>query len=256
MVYGRKYRRPFRGLRRRGVRRFGYGRRRLSGRAYVRSRLRRRYSRRSRTLLLSRGLYGARALLPDNAACKFKFFGQYNFTHLVQYIDLYANNPYDPIVGISTSSCSGYQQLMNIYNSCVCYGCRVSMKFYKMDNVLEVFGYCVMPDYENFSSTNVTKDFLVESPMNVKYRMLTSYLFNQQKNPIGCTMYRSIKGMFHKRELEPADFGSTRSGGPPSAATIRCGCCYASGPAEFSVRSYVTLTYYCKLFGRFQMHND
>jgi len=168
---------------------------------------------------------------------------------------LYANNPYDPVVGISTPACSGFTEIMTLYNSCICYACKVKVTFYKGDNVLEVFGYIAMPDYENFGWLNVTKDFLVESPMNVKYRMLTSYLVNQQKNPVGCSMYRTIKGMFHKTELEPNVFGCTRTSGPPSggSAEIRIGATPSSTPVEFAVRAYVTIVYYCNVYGRFAM---
>lgn len=144
---------------------------------------------------------------------------------------------------------------MSLYNSCICYGCKINTKWYKSDTNIEVFGYICMPDFENASIMNITRDFLTESAMNVRYRMITSYAAQPSQVPVYVNMYRSIKGIFHKRELEPNIYGSTRTSGVASGggATARIGVVQASASSDVSVRVYVTITYYCKLYGRVQL---
>lgn len=258
MVYGRQYGRSFRGLRRRRyVRRFGYGRRRygrLAGRRYVRSRLRRRYTRRSRSLVLSRGRFGSRALLPDKAFVKFKFFNDYPLTQPtppVDHIDFYANNPYDPVLGASAPTCNGFDTLMSNYKSFLVYGCRMKVRFIKADTSAEVFGYIHMPDVNQWSGTTPTKDFLMEGPMNVKYAMLYTYQLNSNKLPVTMSMYRRTKAIANKTELEPSLYAGTRFSGPSELLPCRAGFCWAGSTAiTVQVRMYVSITYYTKLFGR------
>ena len=221
MVYGRQYGRPFRGLRRRRyVRRLGYGRRRygrLAGRRYVRSRLRRRYTRRTRSLVLSRGRFGSRALLPDKAFVKFKFWNDYPLTQPtppVDHVDFYANNVFDPVLGASAPTCNGFDSLMTFYKNFMVYGCKVKCRFIKVDTTAEALAYIHMPDVCQWSGTLPTKDFLMEGPLNVKYAMIYSYQLNTNHCPVTLSMYRRTKAIANKTELEPALYAGTRFSGP------------------------------------------
>lgn len=140
---------------------------------------------------------------------------------------------------------------MTFYKNFLVFGCKVKCRFVKVDANAEVLGYIHMPDTVLWSGTVPTKDFLMEGPMNVKYAMLYTYLINPKYIPVTLSMYRSIKSMVNKTELEPSLYAGTRFSGPSELVPFRAGFCYATGVSiTVNIRMYITVTYYTKLFGR------
>lgn len=143
---------------------------------------------------------------------------------------------------------------MSFYRSCLVYGCKVKATFYKVDGSPEVFGYIHMPDVGQWAGVSTpTKDFLMESPMNIKYCMLQTFQLQANTTPRRLSMYRSIKAMCSKQELEPEYFAGTRTSGPPNLVPCRVGFTYASVAQDVLIRAYVSIIYYCKLFQRNNM---
>ena len=140
---------------------------------------------------------------------------------------------------------------MTFYKNFLVYGCRVRVRFIKADTSAEVLGYIHMPDVNQWSGTVPTKDFLMEGPMNVKYGMLYSYQLSSNRCPVTLSMYRSIKAIANKTELEPLSCAGTRFSALLSFCLSGQVFCFAGSTAiTVNCRMYITVTYYTKLFGR------
>lgn len=143
---------------------------------------------------------------------------------------------------------------MTFYHFCTVYACKVKCTFYKVDNAPEVFGYIQMPDEGQWAGiATPTKDFLMESPMNVKYCMLQTFQLQANTTPRRISMFRTIRSMAQKKELEPAEYAGTRTSGPPTLMPFRAGFTYASVAQDVAIRMYISVIYYCKLHARNNM---
>lgn len=165
-------------------------------------------------------------------------------------INLYGNNAYDPVVGSSTSACSGYSQLMQIYKYCTCYGTKVRAIF-NLYLGHQCFGYILMEDHNFRHSTGITRDFLRENPRDCR----SAYLFNGTYNssPKTITLFRTTKSLEQKTELENPAYSSTSSGGPTIYTYAQVGIVPSGSgvnPGGCSVFVNIRITYYCKLFDR------
>lgn len=142
---------------------------------------------------------------------------------------------------------------MEFYHYCTVTAVKVKATFYKVDSSPEVFGYIQMPDAGQWSGTTPTKDFLMESPMNVRYCMLQTFQLQANTTPRRISMYRTVKSMAQKFELEPSLYAGTRTSGPPELLPCRCGFTWASVLQDVGIRMYVSIIYYCKLHARNNM---
>lgn len=188
---------------------------------------------------------------------KFKMEDVWNFTvsspgASVGY-NFYANNAFDPVVGTSTSACSGYPQLMQIYKYCTVFATKVRAIFTIVTGH-QAFGYVLMEDHNFRHVAGITRDFLRENPRDVR----SAYLFNGQYNtkPKTVTMFRTTKGLEHKTELENPAYSSTVSGGPTIYTYAQVGVLEAGSgvnPGGGQIYANIRITYYCKLFDRINL---
>jgi len=259
MPYGRRY-----GIRRRGL--SGRGRRvrmrsRLSSRMFPK---RRRIVFRRGRRGLSRG--GFRRRMPRGSVVMYKnpiapiLFTKLRATDIWAYaVELtnknsftnwYTNSAYDPIVGSSLTACSGYSVLAQLYKYCIVFACKMVVTFdiYTGHSALV---YIMMEDHNFRHVTGVTKDFLEENPRDVVYR----YQYSGGKNvrPVTLKMFRTIKSLEGKLELEPASYSSVVNGGPAVHTYGQIGTCYPSSgtsPGTTGTHAHVRVTYYCKFYDR------
>lgn len=142
---------------------------------------------------------------------------------------------------------------MALYGGCIVRGCSARAIFYKADSNAESLGYIAMPDYPIMISFGVTKDFLTEAPMNVRYKMLTSYLVSEDQVPKSVKMYRSCKSQAVRQELDYINFQCTRTSSPNVQLTTRIGFVSTVSGGTNSIRAHVFITYYCSLYDRKQL---
>lgn len=257
MPYGRRttfrrrtYRRPVLRRRsyrrrpsRRSFRRGGYSkRRRLSpGNVY----------RRSASAVIPRHV----TPLPDILYTKFRCedVWQHNLStgSVNVYTNFYANNPYDPVVGVSVSACSGFPQLMALYAQCICFASKITLtaQHYSGENT---FCYILAMD-NNFyrGTTGVTRDFVREAPADVcRSAPLVNQIYNVR--PLRMSMYRKVKFIEGVKDLDRSQYCCTGSSGPIRHTYFQVGQIYqSSAPTSSTVSATrIMITYYCKLYDR------
>lgn len=220
-----------------------------SGRCARTARRYRPYNRIPRTRML---------IVPDKAFCKFKAADTWNFSYTSpgtsDFMWLYANNPYDPIAGASTTACTGYSTMMTLYNKCMVYGCRVKAGFVQTTaSGSELFGYI----HQDISSTSyaalLTQAQLCEGGLkHLTYRLLQAPIQSNQVQPVWIKNFARTKDLEQKRELEPASYACTASAGPTIKTNAMIGLVHAgTGLTDgFAVRVLIRVTYYCKLFDK------
>lgn len=162
------------------------------------------------------------------------------------------NNPYDPVVGISTSACSAYNVLMTIYRRCVCFASKITVRAINIGN-MEAYLY-VLGENHDFRHTNgVTRDFIRENPVNLRSKLVFQHEMNMR--PTFIRSFRKIKSMEDKKELEPITYGCTISSGPSIPTYWQVGSVYsASGDISTSTtRVIIKIVYYCRLNDRINL---
>lgn len=257
MVYGRKYRRPFRGLRRRGIRRFGYrgrGYRRVYRSRYgLRRALRRRYRSKFNALLSPRSKGFITSIIPSTQWCKFRYYDMWELTNPLggsASTQFYINNVYDPIPGVSTAVCSGFTAMTGLYNRFMVFGCKIELICTMFTQTSDVWVYIWMPDSDISVGTVITKDFINESPLHLRSRLVQSTVLNPTQVPTKLNLYRSIKSVTHKKELEPDTFAGWGTSGPNTQLYGKIGWVQMAGSATTTVRMHVRITYYTMCFAR------
>lgn len=143
--------------------------------------------------------------------------------------------------------------MMQLYGGCIVRSCSIKAIFYKADSASESLGYICMPDYPVQGTMNITKDFLTESPINCKYKMLTSYLVSDYQIPKTVKMYRSCKAQAVRQELDYINFQCTRTSSPNVQLLARVGFVPTEAGFTNTLRFHVFITYYCSLFDRRQL---
>lgn len=169
----------------------------------------------------------------------------------------YANNPYDPVVGVSTSTCSGYSMWLQLYERCICFASKIVVRSYIGSNTnTENISYVYSQDHNLRFPNGLTRDQLTEqnSVLRKKQWLSTTYLIQSMPNYHTMSLFAKTKAVEQKRELEPLLYSTTVGGGLASSyATYwivgtRLAAGLPTSGAECSMRHQITITYYCKLF--------
>lgn len=260
MPYGRYYRRryPYRARYRRSTLR-----RRLPIRRRLPLRPRRRWGGR-RPLRYGRSVTRIpRAPLPNVLYLKFHYAeqttGTVNQTAPVFIVPFYANNPYDPVVGVSTVGCSGFSAVMSIYAWCMCFGCKATVKFaIAQANVIEVYSFIMFESHDaprSINATNlITLDYLRENPIHVKSRLMYDMTTANTK-PTWMSMYRRIKSLENNGKLDVYQYRCSRTSGP--TLNTRCTIGFRTSDTQSTqaipVRMHWKLTYYCRVWERINL---
>lgn len=263
--YGRRYRYPRRFSRRR---RYGLRRRRLFRRSRVYRGFRgsTRYSAFNRRRRLSSRILPRTATLfrspplPNVIYTKFRCRDVWHFDLNVAtpnpFVNLYANNPYDPVVGASTTACSGYPQLTSTWRNCLCFATKVVVLAWTNTSVasMECHVYILMEDHNFRHAAGCTRDFVVENGHDLRQKLLTCFPCNLR--PIRLSYYRTTKSLEKKLELEPVSYCGYHSAGPNVYTYAQVGAVPARSvvTTEFTnAHCNISITYYCKLWDRINL---
>lgn len=194
---------------------------------------------------------------------KFRMDDQWNFlisgVAPFQQISFYSNNPFDPVVGVSTSACSEYPQLMQLYRNCMCFACKVVVRASPRNiNTSEAIIYLMMEDNNGRHLTSgITRDFLMENSHDLVKRVILNPQHVNRNNTQRMSMYRKIKNLQNKKELEPAQYAGTLTGGPPTLTYAYVGTTFRGSGFQSgetcSIMAQITITYYCKLWDRINL---
>lgn len=143
--------------------------------------------------------------------------------------------------------------MMYIWKSCLCFACKVNVDF-TIHAGHQGIGYVLMEDQNMSHVGGVTRDFLMENPIHLRQKRI--YLYTNVKNTRysnRVTMYRRIKSLQQKLELEPLTYSSTRTSGPPTLTLAQVGVFNpGSGlsPGATNFLAHIRITYYCRLYDR------
>lgn len=200
-------------------------------------------------------------VVPNMVLTKFKACDSWNLARVgasgtEAFMRFYTNNPYDPIVGVSTTKCTGFDDMMDIYKYGICYGCKISVRPVMPTNNADVILYaCHDGSNGTNTSANLSLNQITEGRIAAKWRLVFSYIFSassQMRKPF--VVYADIKKLEHKRELEPNLYQFQKGQGPQTATISSIGLqCACSTTFDFAVRCFIQVTYYCKLFQKIQM---
>lgn len=190
-------------------------------------------------------------VIPNNIMTKFRVTGSWAPTSYAGggCTSFYANNPYDPVVGASTSACSGFAKLMSLYKYGICYACKASAKFMPIN--VNSLGYIMFTDSEvSLAAAQPSLDFLTEIPKNTVSKHHAIYSYNE--TPMFLKLFRTIKGIELKKELEPYDYRFEASSGPRKSIGVQIGYIPAdsSNSTAYTWVMWIKITYYCRLYDR------
>lgn len=215
----------------------------------------RKYNRRPFSRVLSRRAILTKRLgvvIPDQINTKFRAVGTWVPASAIGggFQQFYANNAYDPVVGISTTKCSGFTQMMSIYTYGIVYACKIEAKL--MTNTVNTIGFILWDD----STTNLTAttipslDLLTECPRDSVWKHQAVYQYNEV--PIYLKMFKKIKALERKSELEPSSYKFDANNGPAKACGVQVGYIPAdtTNATAFLAQMFIRITYYCRLFNR------
>lgn len=215
----------------------------------------------------SRGFYNRsvttfqRGPLPNILYTKFRFSevttGTVSNTAPLYYFLGYANNPYDPVVGVSTVACSGFNSIMAIYQWCMCYGCKIEVTFSQqlVTSLLpDGYGFIYMENHDAYRNSNpsvlMSLDWLRENPIHCKSVLMTSPVQNTLPKKI--SLFRRIRSIEGVTYLDPWQYRCSRTTGPAlnSRYTFGYRTTDATSSVAQTIRMHFTVTYYCKCYER------
>lgn len=170
----------------------------------------------------------------------------------------YSNSPYDPIVGVSTIKCTGFDDMMAIYATGICYAFKIKISSIILSStVVEQMLYIQHNDHTS-TTGNALLSLNQITEINLVSRRKTLYsanLQNSSSNSIPISSYVKMKSIEKKKELEQDVYGFTRTSGPAyhTYTSVGIQSMTSSTSPDFICRAFIQVTYYCKLFDKVQM---
>lgn len=192
-------------------------------------------------------------IIPERCMCKFKACDTWTPATNPDggRTTFYANNPYDPVVGVSTTECSGFDKMMSIYGYGITYGCKMKAKF--MTQTVNSICYVkwIASNY-SLPVTEPTLNELTEAPKDTLWRHSTIYAFNSR--PAIIKSFKKIKAIERKSELEPDGYKFVDGAGPNKLVGVEVGYIPSdsTNTITYLVQMFIQITYYCKLFDRIE----
>lgn len=234
---------------------FTYRRRTSSKRARISGRrmktYRRKVFRRRPKMTRSLGL-----IAPNSLMSKFKYTGSWNVSYstpgTTDKLNFYANNPYDPLPGVSTQKCTGFDELMALYEFGICYAVKISYRAsFNLSTDYPLCLYChVDSSRANYNKT-LSIDEVTETRLVNRWTLLqpTTMTTNQVNTFRPHRVFQKIKYVEKKKELEPSDYRFTDGSGPTSLVQAHIGTVKTlPSQSGWTLNLFVQITYYCKLF--------
>lgn len=195
-------------------------------------------------------------VVPDSVMVKFKACDTWTLSKLAAsstepLVSFYSNNPYDPVVGVSTTKCTGFDDLMTFYKHGVCYGFKIVCHFILTTNITEHWAYIQHTDHTQSPSSWLTMNQIAETGICDKYKLIYSYVFKIPGRDV-LTSYKSIKALEKVRDLSTDQYSFTKTSGPTLQTRCNVGARSAdsSVSSDFYMRATIEMTYYCRLFER------
>lgn len=198
-------------------------------------------------------------VVPDSAMVKFKACDTWLLTRVIAsstepWMSFYSNNPYDPVVGASTTKCTGFDDLMSFYKRGIVYGFKIEVDPILITNVAEHVCYVHHMDHNKNNNTWLSLNQITETGLVDKWRLIYSYVF---KIPGRDHMmsYKKIKDLERTKDLDIDNYSFTKSTGPTLTTLCNLGWRMAdsSQNPDITTRAFVQITYYCKLFEKLTM---
>lgn len=194
-------------------------------------------------------------IAPTSLMCKFKYTGLWSATYATpgttDKLNFYMNNPYDPIPGVSLPKCTGFDQLMDLYEFGICYGAKVSVRsYFTLATAAPMISYIHFDSSRGSYNRTLTIDEVTESTITDRWKFLISPLIDSQQRPNFKPLkaFRTVKSVEKKSELEPEDYRFTKSSGPGTLPMCHVGFLrLSSSDTGFTVTSFIQIKFYCKL---------
>lgn len=190
-------------------------------------------------------------IIPDQIMCKFKATDTWTPTAAAGgvYTQFYANNPYDPVVGVSSTACSGFDEMMALFEYGVCYACKVTAKF--LNQTESELAYIYFTDSSVALPAAIPGyDQIVELNKDIRWKHNPVYAYNTK--PAVVKYYRTLRSLENERFATPVNYRFTLTGGPAFATGVQVGARSAiSGSATaIACQMFIKVVYYCKLYDR------
>lgn len=194
-------------------------------------------------------------IAPTSLMCKFKYTGLWSATYstpgTTDKLNFYMNNPYDPIPGASLPKCTGFDQLMDLYEFGICYACKVTARsYFSLSTAAPVVSYIHCDSSRASYNRTLTLDEVTESTLANRWKFLMPPLIDpsQRINFKPLKAFKTVKSVEKKTELEPSDYRFTKSAGPTMLPQLHIGFVrLASSDTGFTIYSFIQIKYYCKL---------
>ena len=165
------------------------------------------------------------------------------------------NNPFDPVVGASTTTCSGFTDMMRIYERGICTACKVSVAVIVAINSAPSYVYVeFVPQRRNATWTPPPDgNFTENNAYNTRYKLLSAPGFNEVY-PKYISHYCTTRSLARVAKLDPASYSFTGTTGPAFLHYVNVGMCtvVTTGVGSCGLTCRMKLTYYCKLFDKQQ----
>lgn len=189
------------------------------------------------------------AIMPSKVMTEFKAHDTWVPTAAAggNYTQFYANNPYDPVVGASTTACSGFDKMMQIYTYGICYACKVIVRFLNGGAVNQT-GYIYFTDSEvALPATQPSFDQINEIRRDIKKADVIVNAYN--KSPPVISYYRTMRSLEGSKDLRVIDYLFNDSTGPSKALGVQVGSrpLVSTDATACSLLTEVTIIYYCTL---------
>lgn len=198
-------------------------------------------------------------IIPQKALCKFKCSDLWTLSNTngnapgsSSWKGFYANNPYDPVVGVSTTKCSGFDQMMSIYKYGVVHACKVVCYWETGAGENSHFLYSRFYDH-NSTPAIITCDELFENNNYTRYvRALPTG--HSKPEPI-LKHFARIKYIEKVKQLDPTTYAFQKTGNPTIPVGCVVGLCspLTTFTGVWNDTVQVRITYYCKVWERVNM---
>lgn len=193
-------------------------------------------------------------IIPPKAMVKFKGADTWSLTNTTpgtsNWKQFYANNPFDPVVGASTTACSGFSQMMAFYARGICFATKVVLHWEQSTSehthMLYVKWWSSLE-----TPANVSSDEMLENPRGrIRYRR-TLPADHGRPEPIVRAFART-KVIENAKDLAPVYYAFTGAHGPSTTTyfTIGLQSPESNYTGPWSDRISAVVTYYCRLFDR------
>ena len=189
-------------------------------------------------------------VVPQSALVKFRATDTWVYSAASgAFTKFYANNVYDPVSGASTTGCTGFAQIMAIYDRCTVFAYKCVATFSNIGAYPFLAFSCITDSRDVLGGTIPSRDYITEGSPNARYKFVVPAAFQQRTTTV--KNFVKIKRLEHQRNLNPADYSCTSISGPTKLCNNYIGILITpSSGSTVAANVFIRHTYYCRCFGR------